>query len=52
MITIFSVLSVVRMIKMFGWEDRVNQQIEEKRETELAALRKRQFVSVINGNLK
>lgn len=46
------VLSVTRMIKLFGWEDRVAKQIEEKREAELVVLKKRQLLSIVNANLK
>ncbi|GJJ15111.1 hypothetical protein Clacol_009386 [Clathrus columnatus] len=49
---IMVVLPVARMIKLFGWEDKISKQIEEKREAELALLRKRQMLNVFNGNIK
>lgn len=29
-------MSVIRMIKMFGWEKKMNERIDEKREIELS----------------
>ncbi|GJJ09002.1 hypothetical protein Clacol_003223 [Clathrus columnatus] len=49
--SITDILSVSRMIKLFGWEDKVSKQIEEKREGELAALKKRQILNILNANL-
>ncbi|GJJ15091.1 hypothetical protein Clacol_009366 [Clathrus columnatus] len=49
--SITDILSVARMIKLFGWEDKVSKQIEEKREAELAVLKKRQMLSILNGNV-
>lgn len=31
-------IGVIRMIKLFGWEDKVSKKVEEKREEELAWL--------------
>ena len=33
-----TVLHVIRMIKMFGWEDKMRKTLDEKREEELAWL--------------
>ncbi|KAI0709575.1 P-loop containing nucleoside triphosphate hydrolase protein [Cerioporus squamosus] len=43
------ILSVVRMIKLFGWERRVTGQIEERREAELKFLRKTKFLELVNN---
>lgn len=40
------------MIKLFGWEQKINQGIAEKRENELFWIRRRQLLSLIIGNLK
>ncbi|KAI0767285.1 P-loop containing nucleoside triphosphate hydrolase protein [Fomes fomentarius] len=42
-------INVVRTIKLFGWEKRVAAQIEERREAELAYLRKTKFLQLINN---
>ena len=33
-------VSVIRMIKLFGWEARIGKQLEERREDELAWYKK------------
>lgn len=38
---VFIAISVIRMIKLFGWEDRVNKQIDEKRNEELKYMKRR-----------
>lgn len=45
-------MNVIRMIKLFGWENKVKAQIEEKREEELRWYKKRQFLGLINMNIK
>lgn len=45
-------MSVIRMIKLFGWERRVESKIYEKREEELAWLWKIKILGTINANLK
>ncbi|GJJ15115.1 hypothetical protein Clacol_009390 [Clathrus columnatus] len=49
--SITDVLSVFRMIKLFGWENKVNKQIEGKRQVELTILRKYRLLSILNGNV-
>jgi len=46
------VMSVIRMMKLFGWETKVNNLITEKRDAELALIKKRKLVNLINVNLK
>lgn len=46
------VLNVVRMIKLFGWERRVTDQVEERREAELKILRKTKFLELTNNLIK
>ena len=45
-------MNVLRMIKLFGWERKVNEQAEEKREEELRLLRKRRLLELASKNLK
>lgn len=45
-------MSVLRMIKLFGWERRIQDQIEAKREEELKLVWKRKVLDLVNGNLK
>lgn len=40
------------MIKLFGWEPKVNDQVSEKREEELAWQRKFKLLELVNGNVK
>ena len=51
-VTVTTVLSVIRMVKLFGWEDKVNEQIAEKRAVELSWLMKRRLLGLLNNNLK
>ncbi|KAH9851409.1 multidrug resistance-associated ABC transporter [Lenzites betulinus] len=43
------VMNVVRMIKLFGWEQRVAAQIEERREAELVLLSKSRWLEITNN---
>ena len=45
-------MSVIRMIKLFGWEPKVADQIASKREDELSFIRKYKILELINGNVK
>lgn len=45
-------MNVLRMIKLFGWEPKINAQIAEKREEELVLVKKRQFLDLLTGTLK
>jgi hypothetical protein len=45
-------MNVVRMIKLFGWEAKMENRIAEKREEELNWLWRRQVLELINGNIK
>jgi len=45
-------MNVLRMIKLFGWEKKMNEKVDEKREEELTWLWKRQLLDLLNGNLK
>lgn len=47
-----SAMNVLRMIKLFGWEKKMNEIIDEKRNKELTWIWKRQILELINGNLK
>lgn len=45
-------MNVLRMVKLFGWENKMKDRISEKRDEELVWLRKRQILDLINNNLK
>ena len=45
-------MSVIRMIKLFGWEPRVADQLAEKRESELKYIRMYKILELINNNIK
>ena len=45
-------MSVIRMVKLFGWEPRVADQLAEKRENELIFIRKYKILELINNNIK
>lgn len=45
-------MNVIRMVKLFGWEPRMQNQIAEKREEELSLIRRRQLLDILNGSVK
>lgn len=45
-------MNMLRMIKLFGWESKMQDRISEKREDELVWLWKRELLDLVNGNLK
>lgn len=45
-------MNVIRMIKLFGWEDRMATQLDEKREAELKAVRKTRILNACLGLFK
>lgn len=45
-------MSVLRMIKLFGWEPRVKETIEESRENELKYVWKSKILGLANGCVK
>ena len=46
------VMNVLRMIKLFGWEKHVQQDISAKREEELIYVKKKAIYSMLNVNVK
>lgn len=46
------VMSVLRMIKLFGWESRVKGTVAEKRETELGWIWKQKMLDLVNSSVK
>ncbi|TCD61579.1 hypothetical protein EIP91_008234 [Steccherinum ochraceum] len=42
-------MNSIRMVKLFGWERKRSQQLDEKREDELRAVRKQKLLSLFNG---
>lgn len=45
-------MNVIRMIKLFGWEPKVADQLAGKREEELKYIWKYKVLELINGNVK
>lgn len=45
-------MNVIRMIKLFGWEPKVNDEIAKKRDDELKWIKRRQLLDLLNGNIK
>lgn len=45
-------MNVLRMVKLFGWERKMNDKIAGKREEELKYIKKRQMLDLLNGSLK
>jgi hypothetical protein len=45
-------MNVVRMVKMFGWETKMGNQLREKRDDELKLILRRFYISLVNQNLK
>lgn len=39
-------MNVIRMVKLFGWEPRIAKQLDEKRRTELIAVRKSKLLNM------
>lgn len=45
-------MNVIRMIKLFGWEAKMSDQIAEKREDELRQIRKFEMLKLLNENIR
>ena len=45
-------MSVIRMIKLFGWEPRIAAQLNEKRERELVSVKKNRLYDLANDLCK
>lgn len=44
-------VGLLRLVKMFGWEERVKTRLGDRRETELASLRKYYLYVLLNNNV-
>ena len=42
-------MNVLRMVKLFGWEKKMESRIAEKREEELVWIKRRQYLDLLNG---
>ena len=51
-ITRVQVMNAIRMIKLFGWESKILQQLNEKRADELDSIRRARFLGVSNNICK
>ncbi|RXW23865.1 hypothetical protein EST38_g2012 [Candolleomyces aberdarensis] len=49
--TVSETMNVLRMLKLFGWERKMNERIAEKRDEELLYIWRRQILDLINGSL-
>ncbi|TFY61054.1 hypothetical protein EVJ58_g4753 [Rhodofomes roseus] len=49
--TVTEAMNVVRMIKFFAWEEHIEQQLSEKRNDELAWIKRSKLLNIINDNL-
>ncbi|KAF5377185.1 hypothetical protein D9615_006331 [Tricholomella constricta] len=49
--TVTETMNVLRMIKLFGWETKMNEKVAEQRDKELVWIWKRQILDLLNGNL-
>ena len=47
-----SAMNVLRMVKLFGWEKKMNERIAEKREDELRYIWKQRILEVCTTNIK
>ncbi|OJT02282.1 ATP-binding cassette transporter abc4 [Trametes pubescens] len=47
--TVTEMMNVIRMIKLFGWEDRMASQLDEKREAELQSVRRTRILNACVG---
>lgn len=45
-------MNVMRMVKLFGWEKKINERIAEKREEELQYIWKQRILEVCTTNIK
>lgn len=50
--TVTETISIIRMIKLFGWEAKSKSDIAAKREDELTWLWKRKMLDLVTKNLK
>ncbi|KAH7918845.1 hypothetical protein BV22DRAFT_1100101 [Leucogyrophana mollusca] len=49
--TVTEAVNVLRMIKLFGWESKMNKRIADKREEEIIWTWKQRILELVNGNL-
>jgi len=45
-------MGLLRMIKLFGWETKINERLRDKREEELVWIKKGRLLNLLNMNLK
>ncbi|EIM89359.1 P-loop containing nucleoside triphosphate hydrolase protein, partial [Stereum hirsutum FP-91666 SS1] len=49
--TITETLNILRMIKLFGWESKINERISDKRTDELRLIRRGQLLALVSRSL-
>ncbi len=45
-------MNVLRMVKLFGWETRMDERITSRRENEMIWIKYRQLLDLLNGVVK
>ena len=45
-------MNVIRMIKLFGWEPKMQERLAQARNSELKLIWTRQMLDILNGTLK
>ncbi|KAK0198511.1 hypothetical protein F5146DRAFT_1100167 [Armillaria mellea] len=49
--TVTETMNVLRMIKLFGWEKKMDDKIAEKRDEELVWIKRRKMLDLLNGTI-
>ncbi|KAG8914835.1 hypothetical protein FRC00_010530 [Tulasnella sp. 408] len=49
--SVTEMLGVIRMVKLFGWERKIEAQINERRHAELGFIRKKQVLQLLSNNV-
>ncbi|EJF59658.1 P-loop containing nucleoside triphosphate hydrolase protein [Dichomitus squalens LYAD-421 SS1] len=47
--TVTEMMGVIRMIKLFGWEHRINKQLNQKRDEELVSVKRNRMLGMLNN---
>jgi hypothetical protein len=51
-VELFTVMSVLRMVKFFAWESRMEERIKDRRTDELKCIKRRRMLYLVDGILK
>lgn len=50
--TITEAINILRMVKLFAWENKMKERLEKKRDEELYWLKKRYWLGLADRNIK